>query len=494
MSDDDLTIEQSWRGNFWLPATPDNTQPGFLTYTPTDGVTLSLVGGFDDRRKTRTSPTGFTIEQGSGRFAVIHGAVGSGVPVTLADCRSATWKMTGAMDEVRGHDITAAHILMGVLLDDPDAALFSELAIELENLTEWDHHDEVTIHGDVSHSTPQETKWKVEIDAPKLLTVSVGELTVELVRRTRQPDFHIRRERLDTTAAMFSYFNIRSARPKSMTEWFEVTKALQDLLTLAMDAPCALLSESLTPSQELLADEKAHTRSTIDLFAKHILTGDREADGVSTAKGLFSLGSEGVEFRRVMTEWFRIHDDFRATCDMIFGLKYVKDGYAQTKLITAVAAAESLHEALGLAPPISDEEFAERRKTLMASVPKHQREWLHQKLGNNAPTLRQRLLDLAAIPDDEIMALILPNPEAWAKATKDERNPVAHGGNMTRDIQLLNAIITTTTAVVLLNLLHQLGIPKERVRMAIDYNRTLKSARYLATKQWPTPADHVTNG
>jgi hypothetical protein len=65
---------------------------------------------------------------------------------------------------------------------------------------------------------------------------------------------------------------------------------------------------------------------------------------------------------------------------------------------------------------------------------------------------------------------------------------------MSRNIELLNASITTTTAVVLLNLLHQLGIPKERMRMAIDYNRTLKSARYLATKQCPLLSSVPTTG
>ncbi len=208
--------------------------------------------------------------------------------------------------------------------------------------------------------------------------------------------------------------------------------------------------------------------------------------GVSNRKGLFTLGAKGVEFHRVVTEWLRIHADFRTTCDMIFGMKYVKRGYLQTQLITAVAAAESLHAALGLDPPLPEEEFAERRKKLIESVPNNQREWLHQKLGENNPTLRQRLLDLAKIPYAEIMSEMLPNPGSWAKATRDERNAVAHGGkNMTRDVPLLSAIVTTTTAVVLLNLLHQLGIPAARINTGLDDNRPLESAKFLANKQWP---------
>jgi ApeA-like protein len=245
---DDLTAEQTWRGNFWLPDNPDIAQQGFLTYDPQDGVMLSLVGGFDDRKRTPTSPTGYVVTNGPGRFAVIHGAVGSGSPVTLVDCRTARWQLSDLMDKFRDHDITAARVLTGVLLKDPDAAVFSELVIELENLTEWDRHDEVTIYVDPSEDSPQRKYWRIHVEPLKPLSIKVGELTVELVRRYREPKFRVRRDRLDTTATTFSYFNVRTSQPKSMMEWFEVTKALQDLLTLAMDAPCALLSESLTPS------------------------------------------------------------------------------------------------------------------------------------------------------------------------------------------------------------------------------------------------------
>ncbi len=270
MSSDDLTIEQSWRGNFWLADKPDEPQQGFLTYTPDDGVTLRLVAGFDDRQRVSTSTTGYVVTKGPGRFPVILGAVGSGKPVTLVDCRVTHSELSGFVDEVRDQDISAEQVLTNVTLKDPDAAVFSELAIELENLTEWDRHDEVTIFVDPSEESPRRENWRVHVEPLKPLSATVGELTIELVRQYRQPRFDVLRDRHDTTATAFSYLNIRSSTPKSMMEWFEVTKTFQDLLTLAMDAPCALLSELLAPSEELLADESAHARHAIDVFGEHI--------------------------------------------------------------------------------------------------------------------------------------------------------------------------------------------------------------------------------
>jgi ApeA N-terminal domain 1 len=327
---------------------PGSAQHGFLHYEPQDGVTLSLVGGFDDRTWTKTSLTGYRGQLGPGRFPVIHGVVGNGVPVTIVDCRTADYVRSGFSDEVRDHDITAAWVMTGVLLNEPDAPVFSELAVELENLTEWDRHDEITLYIGPIQDGGQREKSRIEVEHLEPLKVTVNDLTVELIRRYSDPTFKVRRDRLDTTATTFSYLRVSSTRPKSITDWFEVTKALQDLLTLAMDAPCALLSESLTPSSDLLADESARAGHTVDVFGQHILMGDRDASGIQNRNALFTLGTDGVEFGDVITDWLRIHSDFRTACDLIFGLKYVKEGYAQTRLVTAVAAAESLHEALGL--------------------------------------------------------------------------------------------------------------------------------------------------
>ena len=170
---------------------------------------------------------------------------------------------------------------------------------------------------------------------------------------------------------------------------------------------------------------------------------------------------------------------------MILGLRYVGGGYIQTDLITAVGAAEALHEGLDFGLPMPNSEFKALKTQLLDQVHEKHKTWLREKLGHNTRTLRTKLLDLARTPDPEVMAVILPNPDAWADATKKERDPVAHGGkNMSSDVKLLNTIVKTTTAVVLLNILHQLRIPKDRLIFAVYDNPTLASTTKLAKEQW----------
>jgi hypothetical protein len=47
-------------------------------------------------------------------------------------------------------------VLTGVILKDSDAAVFSEIAVELENLTQWDRHDGGTIFFDPSEESPRQ--------------------------------------------------------------------------------------------------------------------------------------------------------------------------------------------------------------------------------------------------------------------------------------------------------------------------------------------------
>jgi hypothetical protein len=55
-----LSSEDTWRGQFWLPDKPEDVQRGILTYTPDEGVHLTLIGGFDD---SEWVPTGHGTTQ-----------------------------------------------------------------------------------------------------------------------------------------------------------------------------------------------------------------------------------------------------------------------------------------------------------------------------------------------------------------------------------------------------------------------------------------------
>lgn len=313
----------------------------------------------------------------------------------------------------------------------------------------------------------------------------VGDLTIELHRRYPPPRGDTQRQGIDTSTFTASYFTVTSETPRSIAEWDESATMLQDLLTLATDSPCAVLRETLTLAADQRDDGIAIPHESIGLYRQHVVTADPEAPSIEPRTALFTLGTAGVEYDSIIPKWVEVNQKFKVACDMILGLHYVKGGYLQTDLITAVGAAEAVHEGLGFDPPIKQSEFKKLKKALIAQVPVEHQQWLREKLGRNTRTLRTKLLDLAGTAYPDVMATLLPNPDAWAHATKKERDPVAHGGDkMSGDIELLNAIVKVTTAVVVLNLLHQLAIPEDRLTFAVVDSPTLATAARVARKYW----------
>lgn len=96
--------------------------------------------------------------------------------------------------------------------------------------------------------------------------------------------------------------------------------------------------------------------------------------------------------------------------------------FIEGQLLTATGAAEVLHRALGQAePPVPADEFSAMRAALLEHTPEEHRKWLREKLRNDV-TLKERLRDLAALPDREAMQRLVPDVERWATVTTQARN------------------------------------------------------------------------
>lgn len=162
-------------------------------------------------------------------------------------------------------------------------------------------------------------------------------------------------------------------------------------------------------------------------------------------------------------------------------LRYLPSAYIEPQLSQAVTAAEAMHRALELPPPMPEEEFKELRRAVLDAVPKDHRSWAAGLLARNEASLRVRLLDLAGRPDQEAMGALLPNPQRWAKVTVETRNLLTHtGGSETYGINEMYAVVQVTTAVVVLNLLHEVGLAPEQQRSILQTNLSLESACQLS--------------
>ncbi|HEV7384425.1 MAG TPA: HEPN domain-containing protein [Phenylobacterium sp.] len=159
-----------------------------------------------------------------------------------------------------------------------------------------------------------------------------------------------------------------------------------------------------------------------------------------------------------------------------------------------MGAAEVLHRGLGIAePPIPADEFKPMREAMLAAVPAMHRKRFKEAIRND-PTLRDRLCALAARPDTEAVGLLVPDVERWAERTTRARNDLAHGGRTPKhSIEELIAVVEATTAIVIRNVLHELGLPAERQREIVrehpQLRATARSAAPSSVRTRPSADD-----
>ncbi|MCW2659089.1 MAG: hypothetical protein JWP83_241 [Mycobacterium sp.] len=79
--------------------------------------------------------------------------------------------------ELDEQEVRVGRMLTDVFIDDPDAEAFSELTIEVENLTRWDRREDIMSHIEYDPGHPCGEKWKVTVDPVAPLTVTVDDLT-----------------------------------------------------------------------------------------------------------------------------------------------------------------------------------------------------------------------------------------------------------------------------------------------------------------------------
>ncbi len=80
-----LAEEHEWAGVWWLPDAPDEQVPGVLRYDSNGGLSLSLIGAFEDRIMSNPAPGKTVFHKGRRTWDVVHGAAEQR-EITLLDC------------------------------------------------------------------------------------------------------------------------------------------------------------------------------------------------------------------------------------------------------------------------------------------------------------------------------------------------------------------------------------------------------------------------
>lgn len=467
-----LNEERIWRGYWWPPDEQNKAMPGTLSYHPDGGLTLELVGGWDAEIRKEVRPGVFAKLEGSRRWPILHG-IAKNRDITLLDCLATHTNSShfGPPDEQTVRALTA---LSGIHLATADKAIFTECHVAVEDLTMWSNSSVFTGSLDLEGGRPNGA-GSIVVEPVEDPLVTVGGVVTSLVHEHTLPYFEHTRGGTVGRMRATRFVRFQPPEPWSLATAQDHAKMVQDLLSLALHRPCGTLWMQLRmPPEEREYPEGYPIRDReVDLYAKHTVPADPSAKAVKHHQTLFTC--EHLPFEEIWPRWCEVRERCLRASDMILGLQYAPARFIEGQLLTATGAAEVLHRALGeIPPPVPKDEFASMRKALIEHTPDEHRNWVREKLRNEV-TLKDRLRDLARLPDSEAMGALVPDVERWVTVTTQARNDLTHEGHARRQtIDEVIVAVKVTSAVVVMNLLEALGVPGERQREVIGDHPQLR--------------------
>ena len=486
MANDPLNLDEAgeWAGLWWLPDDPDERIPGVLRYDAEDGLSLSLIGAFEDRIMSNPAPGVTAFHEGTRTWDVIHGAAEQR-EVTLLGCVPICGKRT-MFARVKSPDkqtVTASTAIIGAHVKGEEDAAFSVVEVSVEDLGYWAASS--VFEGCLGTSDGKmDGTGRISVKPVDAQSVVVDGTEYCLVHTHTLPFFDQRKG--GTVRRMTDKVSVRvtPAEPLPLSAALKAASLMQDLIALATHRAAGViwLRLEVAGTESTLRNGQSLPRRRADVLYSPAALGKHDVKTVDHRCVFFTCDS--LPFEEVVPRWCEVHGRLQAATNMILGLRYAPARFVENNLLTAVGAAEVLHRNLHIdEKPFPKAEFTTMREAMLAHVPDEHRDRFKGAIRND-PTLRDRLHALAERPDQEAIALLVPDVDHWARRTTRARNDLAHEGRTSNhSFEELIAVVEVTTAVVILNVLHELGLSAERQREIVQEHPQLRATSRTA-RDW----------
>ena len=491
MSNDPLKLDESgeWAGLWWLPEAPDERLPGVLRYDAKGGLSLSLIGAFEERIFRQLAPGVKDELEGLRVWDVIYG-VAQQREITLLGCiRIKSRRSIGArVESPDTQTVSVTTAIIGAHVSGREDAAFEAAEISVEDLMLWAASSVFSAYHGTRNGIPDGT-GAISVKPVEAKSVTVNNTEYRLEHAHTLPFWDWSRGKTIGRMCDVVSIRVRWAEPSDLKTALEAASLVQDLIALATHRAAGViwLQLEIAGTKALLPDGRMLPPRRADVLYSPVAVGKTDEKALDPGSVLFTC--EMLPFEELMPRWCEVRGKLQAAINMILGLRYAPARFVENNLLMAVGAAEALHRGLDIEEkPIPEAEFKEIRNAILGQVPEEYRGRFKQAI-RNSPTLRDRLLTLAGRPDQEAIRQLVPDVDHWAKRTTQARNNLAHEGKTpSHSIDELIAIVRVTSAVVVLNVLHELGLPVEQQRQIVRDHPQLRMICKKA-REWLVPPE-----
>ena len=470
------------QGNWWVPGREDQSVPGVLSLTGGD-IGLQVTGELlDNQRFGEFSHIekicGVTSQ--STDMTEVEAAI-AGKIIFLQNCLQ-TGRNTSLGSSVFQQRIpTSTFSAVAAYVADNKQSLrdtsltFHEIKVGLTHLPDFALTEGRLIRDD---HIPNGNGGTDGLDASfrfrSLPEASINGVKLEFLQGFSSHGDRIRRYVIEPSI----HLKLRSPIPLSISQWqHQYVTPLQHLLTLATAQKNYVneiqgFHDMNTETLEFPDLEQPITLPiSFNILSKEVL----EAANTEVSEPfflLFKLGDIKDHLQEVLQQWFSLYEKHRPVQNLLFGIIYASEIYAEDRFLNLARALEIYHRSNypgGLMPKA---EFKALRKEIISQVEKKHQKWLGTKLTwANELTLQDRLVKLMS-GDCNLLAQDLGfSPEALGTQIRIQRNRLTHYGDEKRKVAATELTWLSYFMEYLLQtlLLTEIGFSVETIRKERQY-------------------------
>jgi hypothetical protein len=399
-------------GAFWLPDQADRAIAGRLTYSPSEGASLTVYGSIVDTNHALSAEA----------LSRIHGAAGR-KKLTLVDCIHVQTNIQSP--GIERQTFRVQRVLTGAHFGRDYELAFDEVAVAFDHLQDWIGKSGFSLEFDTGQSDDlaNATQLRIKYDVLQDETVNVD--TSELSLKFGWSLTNV--IGYEQGIKQHAHLIIKYAERRRLNDIMEDVSCLQDLVTLAVDAPAVLTEIDLWRS-DIVHEHRPDVPTAIGLYAAFIAENVRQKDPQPSHLMFFPF--EQVGALDAVGRWLAVSRTYRAVLGSLLTVQYASHLYAENRYYNVITASETFHRIRFPNEVMPRPEYRALGRKLVrvisTTLGRGFGAWLNAQLQYaNEPRLRARLEELAKY-SGPVFSWLVGDVAEWARTVTNARNRLTH--------------------------------------------------------------------
>jgi hypothetical protein len=445
----------TYKGLWFLPENPERQVTGILTFDPSEGADLELLGTLVDLKSSK--------EHHEPNF--ILGITTDNKAVTLYNSFEYNRSFLSGIDTCK---YTTNFVIIGDHYTNEDEFVFDKIKGRFKNLDEWisefgfkDFEPDFKNHKiTVDYELPKPIEFKISDELKGKFNFTFSS---PLTRHTHKFIVEQKTEIIFETEMQKPFF-----------ETLDNLMLFQNFLTLGTFEPAYPISIWLSNKTRKDRDDEKSRVIQVQLIYK---PGFSYTEGRKKILWEFLLNYRDIaqNFETIIQKWFTQKDKIDPVTNLLFDSFYQRKRFNENSFLNIVQALETFHRRFRKNEIMPKTEHKNMISEIIKSVKEDYKKWLQDRLNfSNEPTLHHRLEKLIEELSLKTVSKIIKDKELFIKDTKNSRNYYTHydlsmekKALKRKDLYMLTEKLRVLLiAIVLL----ETGLTKEQVDILFERN------------------------